>query len=175
MAISFDGATKTITLSLGTTELDVQDLWSRWVDWVLTPGDNSKYLFAMDTVGGQDIDTSAGTSIPIYVFLKNSWKIKPQEANHTLTVSGGILLVDGGGDPFTNTTGTYRVNVRYSQPVQAITVSTGGGGGGGGGASASQIADAVWDEALADHSTAGTYGAKVKKLLELAQFLALKD
>ena len=65
MAISFDGSTKTITLSSGTTTLDVVDLWSRWVDWVLTPGDNSKYAIAMDIVGGQDIDTSAGTSIPI--------------------------------------------------------------------------------------------------------------
>ncbi len=125
MAITFDGATKTMTLSTGTTSLNVLDLWSRWVDWFLT-GDNSKYAVAFQQVGGNDIDASAGTSIPIYAFLMNGWKLKPQEANHTLSVSGGVLLVDGGGDPFNNTTGAYTVRINYQQPVQAITVSTSG-------------------------------------------------
>ena len=127
MALSFDGVTKVITLSAGTTSLSVRDVWSRWVDWLLT-SDNSKYLFAFEQVGGNDIDTSAGTSIPIYAFLKNGWKIKPQEANHTLAVSDGILLVDGGGDPFNNTTGSYVVRINYQQPVQAISFDSGGSG-----------------------------------------------
>jgi hypothetical protein len=106
----------------------VRDLWSRWVDWFLT-SDNSKYLPAFEQVWGNDIDVGAWTSIPIYAFLKNGWKIKPQEASHTLNVNDGILLVDGGGDPFTNTTGSYIVRINYSQPVQAITVATGWGSG----------------------------------------------
>ena len=129
MAISFDGPTKTMTLSTGTTSLNVLDLWSRWVDWFLT-SDNSKYLPAFQQVGGDDIDTVAGTSIPIYAFLMNGWKLKPQEANHTLSVSCGILLVNGGGDPFVNTSGAYTVRINYQQPVQAITVSTSGSTGG---------------------------------------------
>lgn len=37
------------------------------------------------------------------------------------------------------------------------------------------IAGAVWDEDVADHSTAGTFGEKVgKKLLTLAKFIGLK-
>lgn len=126
MALTFDGPNKIITLSLGTTSLSVRDVWSRWVDWFLT-GDNSKYLPAFQQVGGNDIDATAGTSIPIYAFLMNGWKLKTQEANHTLSVSDGILLVNGGGDPFNNTTGAYTVRINYQQPVQAITVSTGGG------------------------------------------------
>lgn len=129
MAISFDGSTKVITLSSGTTLLGVRDLWSRWVDWLLTD-DNSKYLPAFTQVGGDDIDAGAGTSIPVYIFMQNGWKIKPQEANHTLKVYDGVLVVAGGGDPFTNTTGSYQVRINYSQPVQAITVSTGGESGG---------------------------------------------
>ena len=66
--------------------MSIRDLWSRWVDWWLI-GDNSKYLIAFEQVGGNDIDLTAGTSIPIYAFLKNGWKIKPQEANHTLNVN----------------------------------------------------------------------------------------
>jgi hypothetical protein len=152
MAITFDGPTKRINLSTGTTSLSVRDLWSRWVDWFVT-SDNSKYLPAMAQVGGNDIDPSAGTSIPIYAFLLNGWRVKPQEANHTLNVSDGVLVVDGGGDPFVNTTGTFTVRINFAQPVQAITVATGGGGGG------SLTAADVWDEPRA---------------LSVGKFLALK-
>lgn len=128
MAYSIDGPTKVITLTAGTTILSVRDLWSRWVDWILT-GDNSKYLIALNNVGGDDIDPGEGTKIPIYAFLMNGWKIKPQEANHTLVVNDGILLVNGGGDPFVNTTGAYTVRINYQQPVQAISFDSGGGTG----------------------------------------------
>jgi hypothetical protein len=139
MTISFDAATQRINLSLGTTALDVRDLYSRWKDWVQV-SDNTKYLPAFSATGGDTIDSGAGTSIPAYAFLTNGWRIKPQEANHTLAVTGGVLLVSGGGDPFVNTTGSYIVRINYSQPVQAITVSTGGGAA----PSASDVAAAVW-------------------------------
>jgi hypothetical protein len=128
MALSFNGDTKIITLSTGTTSLSVRDLWSRWVDWV-SIGDNSKYRIAMEQVGGNTIDATAGTFIPIYAFLVNGWRIKPQESDHILNVVDGILLVEGGGDPFISTLGDYTVRINYQQPVQAITVSTAGGGG----------------------------------------------
>ena len=130
MGMTFDGPNKLVILTAGTTAVSIRDLWSRWVDWLLT-SDNSKYQFAFTTVGGDDIDLAEGTKIPIYAFLQNGWRIRPQEANHTLKVSDGVLLVAGGGDPFVDTVGSYRVNTRYSQPVQAISFDTGGGGVGG--------------------------------------------
>lgn len=130
MGYSFDGPTKRISLTAGTTSVSVRDLWSRWVDWCLT-GDNSKFLPAFVTLGGDDIDATAGTKVPVYAFLQNGWKLKPQEADHTLNVQDGILLVGGGGDPFVNTAGEYVVRVNYQQPVQAISFSSDGGGGGG--------------------------------------------
>lgn len=128
MGMTFDGPNKRIILTAGTTSLSVRDVWSRWVDWFLTAGDNSKYLPAFVSVGGDDIDLAAGTKIPIYAFLTNGWRVRPQEANHTLNVVDGILLVDGGGDPFVDTTGAFIVRVNYQQPVQAISFSTGGSG-----------------------------------------------
>jgi hypothetical protein len=125
MGFIINGNTKVITLSAGTTAVSVRDLWSRWVDWFLT-GDNGKYLPAFTYVGGDDIDPISGTIIPIYAFLMNGWKLKPQEANHTLTIIDGVLLVNGGGDPFNNTNGSYVVRINYQQPVQAISFSTGG-------------------------------------------------
>ena len=123
MGYIFNGIQKTITLTQGTTKISVRDLWSRWVNWFLTD-DNSKFLPAFKTVGGEDINASEGTRIPIYSFLENGWRMKPQESNHTLTVNDGILLVNGGGDPFINTSGAYTVRINYQQPLQAISFSS---------------------------------------------------
>lgn len=128
MAFSFNGPSRIISITSGTTEISIRDLWSRWVDWFLT-SDNSKYFPAFEQVGGNTISESDGTYIPIYVFLKNSWRIRPQEASHTLNVKDGVIIVEGGGDPFINTISSYNIRINYSQPVQAITVSTGGGSG----------------------------------------------
>lgn len=125
--ISFNGDTKIISLSTGTIVLGIRDLWSRWIDWSCT-SDNQKYLPAFRSVGGDTIDAGDGTSIPLYTFMLNGWKIRPQEATHTLNVNDGILLVDGGGDPFADTVGSYIVRVNFKQPVQAISFSTGSGG-----------------------------------------------
>lgn len=168
MAIAFDGPSKRINLQSGTTTLSVRDLWSRWVDWLGT-SDNSKYQFAMEQTGGQDINPADGTKIPIYTFLLNGWKIKPQEASHTLNVTDGVLLVSGGGDPFVNTDGAFVVRVNYQQPVQAISFSTGGGGG----ASAASIAEEVWATPVTGHAD-GTIAHHVgNKLLTTVKKLAL--
>lgn len=126
-AITFNGSTKRIICDVGTTSIDVVGMYSMWVDWALT-SDNLKYNSAFSELGGNTIDSGAGTSVPVYTFLVNGWRVAPDEADHTLAVTGGIILVDGGGDPFVDTSGAYTVRINYQQPVQAITVSTGGGG-----------------------------------------------
>jgi hypothetical protein len=140
-AVTFNGSAKRIVCDSGNTSLDVQALYSEWVDWALL-GSNLRFLPAFFTQGGTDIDPGAGTQIAFYTYLINGWRVRPQEANHTLAVTGGILLVDGGGDPFVNTLSAFTVRINYQQPVQAITVATGGGGGGGGATAAE-----VWDYA----------------------------
>jgi hypothetical protein len=151
--------------------MSVKDLWSRWVDWFVT-SDNSKYQIAFEQVGGNDIDLTDGTAIPAYIFIKNGWRIRPQEADHTLKVSEGVLVVDGGGDPFVDTLGAYTVRLNYQQPVQAITIATGGGSSG---PTASQIADAVWDRLVPVTPLSGSYGDFIaNKLLSVAKFLGLK-
>lgn len=139
--ITFDASSKHLVLSSGTTVLDVKDAYSRWKDWVIT---NPNYDPVFISVGGNSIDQSAGTAIPFYGFLTNGWRVKPQEADHTLSVTNGILLVDGGGDPFVNTNGAYTVRVNYQQPVQAIAFNSEGGSG----VTAEQISQAVWAEIL---------------------------
>jgi hypothetical protein len=151
MTTQFDGPNKHITLSLGVTTLSVQSLWSDWVRWHAL-SDNGKYLPAFRLLGGDPIDAAAGTSVPFYAYLLSGWRIRPQEANHTLNVTGGVLLVDGGGDPFVNTLGGFTVRINYSQPVQAINVwatSTTG-------LTPANIADAVWSLMQGNGATAET-------------------
>ena len=161
MAATFDGPNKLIILTTGTTEYDVKDIYSRWKDWVLL-SDNSKFTEAFASVGGDPIDPIAGTFIPAYTFLLNGWRVRPQEASHTLSVVNGILLVDGGGDPFVNTLGSFVVRINYQQPVQAITVATGGGGGGG------LTAAQVWSYLQANGLTAETNLTRAKNAAENA-------
>lgn len=160
MAITFDGTNRIISLSMGTTSLSVHDLYSRWKDWVLL-SDNVKYAPAFTVVGGDSIDASAGTSIPLYAFLENNWKVRPHEANHTLNVSDGILLVQGGGDPFTNTLGSYNIRINFQQPVQAIGFSTSGGGGG-------VTVDDILNEDLSSHNVPNSTADYLKKTKKLA-------
>jgi hypothetical protein len=117
---TFDPTTRSITLDVGARELDVKDIYSRWKDWVKAT-DEGKNAPAFLSVGGNEIDATAGTEIPAYIYLTNGWHVHPDEADHTLNVTNGILLVDGGGDPFRDTVGAYTVRVNYQQPVQAIT------------------------------------------------------
>lgn len=121
--ITFDGPNKLIILGAGVTSISVKDVWSRWVDWHAT-SDNSKFLPVFDQIGGQAISASAGSFIPVYMYLVNGWKIRPQEANHTLFVTEGVLLSADGSDPFVDTLGPYTVRINYQQPVQGISMTT---------------------------------------------------
>ena len=165
MAIIFDGSERLITLTTETS-LSVPYLYSRWKDFVKT-SDNAKFAPAFSPVGGDPIDEGAGTEIPLYAFLLNGWRIKPQEADHTLNVTSGILLVFGGGDPFVDTTGDFTVRINYQQPVQAITVGAAG--------VAQATAQAVWEYDSATVFPSGSMGEwVVNMLLTVGKYLALK-
>ena len=131
MAYTFNGVAKTITLSAGTVTLDLVDLHSRWKDWVFAG--NAQYAPAFRAVGG-DIP-----AIPLYLFLLNDWRIVPQSANHILTVTNGVLEVEGGGEPFNDPVGTYVVRINRQTPGIAIGYSSNGVTG----PSASDIAAAL--------------------------------
>lgn len=149
MAITFDGATRRITLD--STSVSAAEVWSRWCDWWQTV-DNSKWPLAMRQVGGDDL--GGGLSIPPYIFLLNGWRVRPMEANHNLTISGN-LFVEGGGVPVVPTLGAYQVNVAYVVPVQAQGISTSGSAG----PTPSEIADEIMARLLAS-----TIPVDVKKI-----------
>ena len=114
--------------------LDLIDLHSRWKDWVLAG--NAECMLAFATVGGEI------TEIPLYLFMQNGWLIVPQASNHTLTVTNGILVGQGGADPFTDPAGAYKIRINRQTPGIAIGYSTNGGSG----PTAAEIAAAVRSE-----------------------------
>lgn len=153
MSFTFDGANKLIICGAGTTNIVLADLWSRYKDWLLTG--NAGYATGLDTLGGDPI--SSGIIVPLYLFQRGGWKIRPQEANHTLTVTDGILVGENDSDPFVHTLGAFTVKIVYSQPAQALGYSTSGGGG----ATPSQIATAVRQELQAELTKMMTVPADV--------------
>jgi hypothetical protein len=116
--ITFDPATKRVILD--SASVTATELYSRSADW-LALSDNAKYGAVFRQVGGDDL--GSGLSIPPYFFLQNTWRVRPMEANHNLTITGN-LFVDGGGVPVVSTLGTFQVNVNYTVPVQAQGIST---------------------------------------------------
>ena len=121
--VTFDGVNKLIICDSGTTSLSVKAMYSMWKEWMLI-SDNSKYAQAFRVVGG---DPTVGNNIITpYFFMLNGWKIRPQEANHTLQVDG-ILLTDDSSDAFTDTIGTFRIGINQIVPIytESVLMETG--------------------------------------------------
>ena len=135
MSIQFDPVNKRIILD--SFSITTEEIYSQWVDWAAT-SDNIKYGEFIKQVGS--IDLGGGLFIPNYIFLFNGWRVRPMEANHTLTITGN-LFVDGGGVPVVQTLGNYNVSTQYTVPVQAQAMATEGSSSTG--PSASEIADEV--------------------------------
>ena len=137
MAIIFDPATKRIILDVA--NITATEIYSRSCDW-LALSDNAKYGTVFRQVGGDDL--GGGLLIPPYFFLQGTWRIRPMESSHDLSVTGNIF-VEAGGSPFVGTLGAFQVSIRSTVPVQAQAF-----GSSGAGPSAAAIADAVWSKQL---------------------------
>jgi len=127
--LTYDPPNKLIICKAGVTLLDAcVDIYSDTKEDWKSDSYLNKFRFPISPVGGNPIKSSKGVYIPNYYFLKTGWRIRPQEANHTLEIEGGILLTLEEVDPFIPTLGAYNVQVKYSQPVKAETVNRGGSG-----------------------------------------------
>ena len=115
--VTFSGAEKLIIIDQGVTLLKVNDVYSLWKSWMAI-GNNLTYEPAFRVVGGET--TTGSSKITPYFFLTNGWKIRPQEANHTLTVDG-ILVTDDNEAPFVDTIDNWRISIQSIVPLYAET------------------------------------------------------
>jgi len=117
MAFNFVGPEKIIYITVGTTEMDVLDLYSSWKRWAQDT-DNLKYQYAMSSIGGEEL--SPGKFIAGYIQLLNGWRIKPYDGNYVLAVVGN-LFVEGGSSPFLQAeNGTVLVNMLSTSNALAL-------------------------------------------------------
>jgi hypothetical protein len=164
--VSFDGPNKLIIVDPGITELDVRvDIYSDWKEWLLL-SDNIKYLPALSAIGGDPI--SAGVFVGTTYFLENSWRIRPYEGTHQLTIVGNIYTRESGGSPVIPTVGDFNVLVTMFRSNIVDTISTGGG------SDPNDVASAVWNYPTGSFasSTFGNY--IITKILTIAHYLGMK-
>lgn len=152
---TFDGANKLIICDPGTVSFSAGEVYSRWKDW-MTLEDNSKFEVAFaNSVGGDPL--GGGVSLGAYYFLTNGWRIRPQEADHELNITGNLFPIPDTASLFAPTVGTYRVQIGMRTSSLTQQVFTGGGG------DPSAIAAAVWSKDLSPAQTANSAADVVKK------------
>lgn len=170
--MTYEPSGKLFILNTGVTAFDVVvDLYSdAKEDWLADPLLN-KFKFPVLAIGGQSI--GGGQVISPYIMLRYGWKLRPYEADHTLTVSGN-LITDDETAPFTNVLGDYQVTIKSIVTSNSLT------SGGSGAVTLSQtdisnIADGVWEEILADHvNITGSVAKAIKDIRTKATLASLK-
>jgi len=164
--VTFDGPNKLIICNTGVTQLDVQvDLYSDWKEWAVS-GMNIVYLPAFRVVGGDPLYGSVVLA-PSY-FLINNWKIRPDEANHRLTVEGNLFTEDG-GSPYVATLGAY--NVLTNQVVTSDPKLVTASGGITADVDYNQIASSVSTAITAANIPSGVWNYQIDGLLKAGEYV----
>lgn len=125
MSFTFDGVNRRIILSPGTTQVVVEEMYSRWKEWVRASG--SKYLQAFRSVGREPDGLGGFTGA--YIFFMNGWSVVPQSANHTLQIVGNPFRdpQDTSEAPLVQTVAGYTINIIVNRSSQAQGVVIDGG------------------------------------------------
>lgn len=162
--VTFDPSTYRIVeidTGLETNAISIVEVYSEWKAWALL-GDNAKHPPAFRAVGGDPID--ATRSVGVTVFLREPWKIRPAEYDHRLVLTGNLAVDPAGRSPLVPTLGGHTVlaEIATSNLFDRLAFSIENPA-----PTAAEIADAVWDEALAEHLAAGSSGRTVTQQLAL--------
>ena len=166
--MTYDTASKLFVLNNAVVDFDVvTDLYSDAKEDWLTDSLLNKFLFPLLAIGGQGI--GGGQTVSTYIILRNGWKIRPHEADHTLTVAGNLITEDE-SSPFVNVLGDYQVIIKSIVSSNSLTSA-------GANISASDlanIADSVWDEVISAHQSANTTGKTLQDAKTRATLASLK-
>lgn len=165
--LTYDTNNKLFILNNGVTALDVVvDLYSDAKEDWLSDTLLNKFRFPLVAIGGQAI--GGGQVISPYIMLRYGWKIRPHEADHTLTVAGNLITNDE-STPFASVLGDYQVTIKSIVSANSLTAGVAISA-----ADIANIADGVWDELIADHLTAGTTAKTLKDAKTKATLASLK-
>lgn len=166
--MTYDPSNKLFILNTGITAFDVVvDLYSDAKEDWLSNALLNKFRFPLLAIGGQAI--GGGQIISPYIMLRYGWKIRPQEADHTLTVAGN-LITDDESSPYASVLGDYQVTIKSIVTSNSLTAS----GVGLTSTDLANIADSVWDELIANHVIPGSVAKTLKDAKLKATLASLK-
>lgn len=153
-----DTTNKLFIAKTGVTSFDAQiDLYSDGKEHWLVDDTANKFDFPIRTVAGDPIGGSQ--SISAFFFLRDGWKIRPDEADHTLTVDGNLFIDEGeSGGLFVPTVGNFTVLITTVVSSKALTTA------------GSSAAD-VWT-VPGSPTTPGTFGALLSDINSAVNSLA---
>tara|TARA_B110000305_G_scaffold198147_1_gene224158 strand:+ start:3023 stop:3634 length:612 start_codon:yes stop_codon:yes gene_type:complete len=175
--VAFDGATRTIYVAEGITDLDTKiDIYSAWKEWAQFATEAPAprvWSKAISAVGGDPITDNVDLGITF--FLENGWRIQPapSKTSYVLTIVGNLYTREPGEIPFRFAEGVS-VSLQRSNIVEQITVEA---------LSvaitdqditniSNAAADKVWDELLVNHQIEGSAGHKLKSNLKKTHYIA---
>jgi hypothetical protein len=123
-----DTSAKLFIAKAGVTSFDVKvDLYSDAKEHWIVDDTANKFNFPIRAIGGDPI--GGGRFAGDFYFLRDGWKIRPQEADHTLTIEGNLYLDDGEvGGIVVPTVGDFTVLTTLERSNLTQTVETGSGG-----------------------------------------------
>lgn len=166
--MTYDPPNRLFILKTGVIDFDVVvDLYSDAKEDWLSDTLLNKFKFPLLAIGGQSI--GGGRVISPYIMIRYGWKVRPQEADHTLTVAGN-LITDDESSPFAAVLGDYQVIIKSIVSSNSLTAS-------GTALSPSDLAsiiNGVWDEAISTHTTPGTAAKILKDIKTKATLASLK-
>ncbi len=116
---TFNGADKLFIAKTGVTQVNVEtDLYSDWKEEVQL-GNNLKFKQAFRTIGGDPLGGSLEAGA--YFFLQNDgtggtigWRVRADEADHDLEISGNLFGEDANLPLFVPTLGNFTVTIRLN-------------------------------------------------------------
>lgn len=160
--VIFDGENRLVILNNNEPVFNAKvDIYSSWKEWTLLR-DNSKFEPAFRVTGGDPV--GGGTYTGDVYFTINNWRILLQDTSKI----NGVIYSDNYDSPYVTATDTKLVINNVSSLVQSLgfegTVTI----------SPNVTAADVWNYLLADANVSGSVGARISKLLTLANFLGLK-
>ena len=131
-SISFDPANLRVLLVCGAAEDDVvftaPDIYAAWKDWFLD-SDNSKYLPAFDSAGGDPVGASNLDNV-YFLLTNNGWSIAPDTTEDpTRIVIEGNLFPDVVGAPlydYALSAGNTHMEMLVSTSARQIETGTSG-------------------------------------------------
>jgi len=111
------------TGSPASNEIDIQEMYSEWKDWLLADSSRMRYPQAFRYVGGDPISDTDFLGSTYFLNTGAGWRIRPAEYDHRLILHGNLFTDPFGDVPVVTTLGTYTVAVesKVSTLVETVT------------------------------------------------------